>query len=95
MKKDVQDIIKVLELLDRACYNIQENDQCEYCPISHLCLDGKYGEATLVDLADLVSVGRWTEFLEFADECLPSEDLQADIDYAYLADYGRDELPDE
>ena len=91
MRKDVKNITEALELLSTACGNIQEKDQCEFCPIRHLCLEGKYSETTLVEIADLVSVGRWTEFLEYADECLPSKALQEDMDYAAAADYGRDE----
>lgn len=95
MKKDVENILNALELLSTACGNIQDKDQCEYCPVKNLCLEGKYADTSLVEIADLVSRGRWTEFLEYADECVPSEALQEDIDYAEAADRGRDELDDE
>ena len=91
MKKDVENITSVLELLSTACGNIQGKDQCEYCPIKHLCLEGKYADTSLVEIADLVSRGRWEEFLEYADECLPSKALQEDMAYAAAADYGRDD----
>ena len=87
MTKDVQEITKVLELLYTACDNIHENWQCKECPIQHLCLRGEWGEATLFDLAELVTVGTWTEFLEYADECIPSEELQEEMHYAQQAEY--------
>lgn len=93
MTKDVQDILTALELLSTACDNIKENDQCGLCPMRFMCLDGKYGgDMTMINYADIVSAGRWTDFLEYADECLPSEKLKEEMRYAYLADYGRDEL---
>ena len=92
MKKDVDNIVKALDLLSTACGNIQECRQCEHCPIGHVCLEGKYGETTLVEIADLVCGSRWEDFLTYADECLPSESVLEDMAYAAAADYGRDEL---
>ena len=90
MKKDVDNIVKALDLLSTACGNIQEKGQCEYCPVKHVCLEGKYADTSLVEIADLVCGSRWAEFLEYADECLPSAEVQADIDYAVMADRDRE-----
>ena len=87
MRKDVQDITKVFDLLETACRNIQDNDQCEDCPMSFNCLDGRYGSATAVELEQLVSPGKWEEFLDYADNCIPSERLQAEMDYARAAEH--------
>ena len=90
MKKDVDNIVKALDLLSTACGNIQECRQCEHCPIGHVCLEGKYADTSLVEIADLICGSRWEEFLTYADECLPSAEVKADRDYAIMADRDRD-----
>lgn len=92
MTKDIAEIARVFDLISAACWNIKENDRCHDCPMRYMCLDGTYGTTSVVDVADLTSTGTWSEFLEYADKCLPSDDLQADMDYAREADRGRDEL---
>jgi hypothetical protein len=90
--KDIEEISRAFNLVSAACWNIKESDQCGHCPMRFMCLEGNYGTTSVIDVADMVSTGTWSEFLDYADKCLPSEELQADMDYARGADYGRDEL---
>lgn len=91
-KKDAADILRVFDLLESACRNVQENGQCDDCPMRLYCLDGRYGESTVTGYALDTADSKWVEFLEYADECLPSESVLEDMSYAAAADYGRDEL---
>ena len=89
MKKDVEDIQKVFDLLTTACLNIQGNDRCLDCPVKHYCLDGVYGTPTLTELEASITKSTWKDFLEFADKCLPSAAMMEDMRYAELAEKGR------
>lgn len=84
--KDIEEIIKAFDLLTTACLNIQENDRCLDCPIKHYCLDGVYGMPTVTELEDSITKSAWKEFLDFADKCLPSAALMADMRYAAEAE---------
>ena len=90
MLKDVQDITRVFDLLYTACENIRDDGQCGDCPIKLYCLDGQYGGATVTETAEEITVGMWEDFLTYADESVPSKEVQADIDYAIMADRDRD-----
>lgn len=74
MTKRAEIVSKVFDLLADACYIIKENDRCDECPRKHTCLDAT--DIGVVGLADLISASAWDEFIEFADHCLPSEDLE-------------------
>ena len=83
MTKCAQNIAKAFDLLMLACDGIKGNDRCDGCPRKHMCLED-YGNS-VIDNADLVSAEAWQEFLDFADECLPSDELLDDM--AMNADY--------
>ena len=85
MTSCVQNIAKAFDLLGEACENIKDKDRCRDCPMKHMCLDET--DNSIVDYADLISVITWQEFIDFADECLPSQELQDDM--AMNADYDR------
>ena len=89
MTKRAEIVAKVFDLLNDACYMIQENDQCSNCPRKHTCLNDH--EMSVVEFADLISAGMWDEFIEFADKCIPSEELEELMRYAYESEYDRND----
>lgn len=86
MTKDAREIEAAFDLISTACWNIKENDQCDRCPLKHICLE----ETALIEVADLVSGLSWDDFLRFSDECLPSEELQNDMAMNQAYDEYRD-----
>ena len=77
MTRDAKEVESAFDLVSTACWNIKEADQCWKCPMRYQCLDGTYGTTSVVDIADLTSKFTWDEFLEYADKCLPSDELHS------------------
>ena len=90
MTRCAQEVFKAFDLLESACRAIQDNDRCDDCPLRHNCLEGIYGEPTVVELADLMNPTAWDMFLAFADSCVPSDELQQSMDDAREYDEHRD-----
>ena len=89
MTKRAEIVSKVFELIEDACELIKENDQCRECPMRNRCCEEV--EYSLLDWAEIMSAGMWDDFIEYADHCVPSEELEELMRYAYEADKFRDE----
>lgn len=95
MQQDVRDIFKVLALLHLSCTDIQYKHRCDDCPMKNHCLDGQYADdTTVIQLAEDITADMWQSFLDFADECLPSAEVQQAEDDARLYDEYRDRRED-
>ena len=88
MTTHARDIEKAFELISLCCENIRENDRCEDCPMRHMCVNDF--KDSVVDFADLVSASAWQDFIDFSDECLPSESRQRDINDSRIYDAWKD-----
>lgn len=83
MIRDAIDIVNAFELINTACENIKDHDQCEECPMRSDCLDDK--GVSFYEVSDR-GTGAWEEFLTYADNV---EFKKADRDAQY-ADFLRD-----
>lgn len=88
MTRDVKNISSAFDLISMACENIRENDRCDDCPMRHICVND-YNDS-VIDFADLVSESVWQDFIDYSDECLPSDDLARDMAENALYDSYRD-----
>ena len=77
---DAKRIFDAFDLVSSACWNVQEKDGCEHCPMNNICLENKFGTPkSVVDVADLINASSWQEFLDYADECVPSDEMQQQL----------------
>lgn len=88
MTTDARNIEKAFELISLCCENIRENDRCDDCPMHYMCVNDY--KDSVVDFADLVSASAWQDFIDYSDECLPSDDLARDMAENALYDSYRD-----
>ena len=89
MTKRAELISKVFDLLWDACATIKDNDRCSECPRKYTCLEDN--EMSIIEYADLMSAGLWNDFIEYADNCIPSEALEELMESARIHDAWRDE----
>ena len=78
---------EVLELLADACDIIKENDQCSNCPMRFSCINDR--SMSLYEHSD-TGANAWDEFIDFADNCVPSETLAGYMNDARVYDEYRD-----
>lgn len=64
MTNDAKDIINGLELIHMCCETIEECGGCDYCPMGSDCFEYN----SLLDSYENISVGKWEEFIGFADD---------------------------
>lgn len=64
LDKDVQDILKALDLIHSCCDTIEECGGCKECPLFLHCLRDDSAYDTCMDVTSI----RWEEFVGFADD---------------------------
>ena len=83
MITDADRILEALNLISSACQNIQDKGQCDNCPMQYVCMNGTYYGSegmSFIDYADLIPRSRWDEFLDYADECIPSDSVADEME---------------